>query len=234
MGPAVRVMALLSLHRGEHYDSKPRRQPQDGLASPCGEPEPVDGGGGSRDPAGSGGGTASHHESRRVDSKPFRASRRCEPEAAEEGTAPSTTSVLEVIILDTNVLSEMMKPSPSQAVVAWMARQDASNLYVTTITEAELFHGIELLLRGKRRQMLAAAVEETLTRDFEDRVLVFDRGAARAFSRIASVRKTLGRPIHVQDAMIAAICASLEATLATRDSGGFAHCGIRLADPWKG
>ena len=110
-----------------------------------------------------------------------------------------------MIILDTNVLSELMRPTPSPRVVAWVARQPAAELFTTSITEAEIFYGIELLAKGKRREGLLAAAEAMFAEDLAGRIFGFESEAARAFSRIAAHRHALGRPISHADAQIAAI-----------------------------
>jgi len=105
-----------------------------------------------------------------------------------------------MIILDTNVLSELMRPKPSARVVAWVAKQPAVELCTTSITEAEIFYGIELLGKGKRREGLLAAAEAMFTEDLGGRILGFESDSARAFSKIAAYRGALGRPINHADA----------------------------------
>ena len=100
-----------------------------------------------------------------------------------------------MIILDTNVLSELMKPTPSARVVAWAQKQSASELFTTAITEAEIFYGIEMLGKGKRREGLLAAAQAMFTEDFRGRIFGFESDAARDFSRIAAHRRVLGKPI---------------------------------------
>jgi len=138
-----------------------------------------------------------------------------------------------MIILDTNVLSELMRPKPSESVLAWIAKQPDAELFTTSITEAEIFYGIEVLPRGKRREHLTTAAEAVFTEDFSGRVYGFDSAAARAFSRIASGRRTSGRPISHTDAQIAAIARTKRARVATRDVKGFAQCGVDVVDPWN-
>jgi predicted nucleic acid-binding protein len=139
-----------------------------------------------------------------------------------------------VIILDTNVLSELMRPTPSPRVVAWIAKQSATELFTTSITEAEIFYGLELLAKGKRREGLLAAAEAMFAEDLAGRVLGFDSDAARAFSRIAARRHALGRPISHADAQIAAIAQARGAKLATRNVADFEDCGVAAVDPWYG
>src|SRR5215468_7242305 len=138
-----------------------------------------------------------------------------------------------MIILDTNVLSELMKPTPSARVVAWAQKQSASELFTTAITEAEIFYGIEMLGKGKRRDGLLAAAEGMFTEDFAGRVLAFESDAARHFAGIAAHRRALGKPITHADAQIAAIARAHGAQLATGNGPDFADCSIVVIDPWR-
>jgi toxin FitB len=137
-----------------------------------------------------------------------------------------------MILLDTNVVSELMKPQPSPNVVDWVEKQPAGELFTTAITEAEIFYGIELLSKGKRREGLLAAAEAMFTEDFAGRVLGFESNATRDFSRIAAHRRTLGKPISHADAQIAAIARVHGAKLATRNTSDFADCDIAVDNPW--
>ena len=140
-----------------------------------------------------------------------------------------------MIILDTNVLSELMRPNPSPRVVTWVAKQPAeAELVTTSITEAEIFYGIELLTKGKRRKGLLAAAEAMFAEDLAGRIFGFDSDAARVFSRIAAHRRALGRPISHADAQIAAIAQARGAKLATRNVADFEDCGLNVVDPWNG
>jgi toxin FitB len=138
-----------------------------------------------------------------------------------------------VILLDTNVLSELMRPKPSRSVVAWIGKQRAAELFTTAITEAEIFYGIELLPRSQRREALLAAAATTFAEDLDGRVLDFDSQAARAFSRIAAHRRSLGRPISHADAQIAAIARTRNAQLATRNVEDFEDCDLEIVNPWN-
>jgi predicted nucleic acid-binding protein len=135
-------------------------------------------------------------------------------------------------ILDTNVVSEMMRPVPEPVVVRWFASLAPEDTHVTAITVAEIFLGIELLPVGKRRDLLRAGAERTFA-IFTGRVLAFDDKAARAFSLISSKRRRGGRPMSEFDAQIAAIAKANEALLATRNTDDFEHCGVRLLNPWQ-
>jgi len=138
-----------------------------------------------------------------------------------------------VIVLDTNVLSELMRPAPSPEVARWATAQNPVQLFTTTITEAEIFYGIELVSRGKRRDALLAAAEALFNDTFANRVLGFDGPAARAYGRIVAHRRGLGRPIAHADAQIAAIAHEHDASLATRNVNHFEACGVRLINPWQ-
>ncbi len=137
-----------------------------------------------------------------------------------------------MIVLDTNVLSELMKPAPAAIVRSWMAAQSATSLYTTSVTQAEILHGLMLLPAGKRRSDLEAAVEAMFKEDFGDRILVFGSDAARAYARIAVDRRRTGRSISQFDAQIAGIARAAGAAIATRNIGDFDHCGIKVIDPW--
>jgi predicted nucleic acid-binding protein len=137
-----------------------------------------------------------------------------------------------MIVLDTNVLSEIMRPSPSPAVLQWIAAQEPLSVFTTTITQAEILHGVELLPPGKRRIAFHGAVESMLAEEFGSRILPFDEDAAHAFATIASRRHALGCPISQFDAMIAAIASSRQAAIATRNARDFRDCGIPVIDPF--
>src|SRR5246127_6548 len=121
-------------------------------------------------------------------------------------------------ILDTNVVSEIMRPVPAPVVLRWISDQVSEELHVTAITLAEILYGIELLLRGKRQEILRAGAEQLFQEVFTDRILTFDARAAREFSIIASSRRKQGRPMSEFNAQIAAIARAKSAVLATRDT----------------
>jgi predicted nucleic acid-binding protein len=138
-----------------------------------------------------------------------------------------------VTILDTNVLSEVMTASPSEAALAWISnRRLIEQLFITTITVAEILYGIEILAPGKRREKLRAEAEAMFAEDFAGQILAFDEQAARSFSQIAAERRRRGRPIAELDAQIAAIAHVHGAELATRNTDDFEDCGVRLINPW--
>jgi predicted nucleic acid-binding protein len=138
-----------------------------------------------------------------------------------------------MLILDTNVISETMLPAPSPRVLMWWSQQrQRDELFVTTITVAEILYGIELLSRGKRHSRLLAEAEAMIVQDFAGHILPFDEEAARAFPQIAAGRRGQGHPITEFDAQIAAIARSRRASLATRNTADFEDCGVRLVNPW--
>ncbi|MDE0376295.1 MAG: type II toxin-antitoxin system VapC family toxin [bacterium] len=138
-----------------------------------------------------------------------------------------------MIVLDTNVVSELIHPHPAAPVVDWFYRQAALRLYLSSITEAELRYGVEVLPEGSRRMKLRAAVEGLLREDFAGRILPFESDAARAYALIAASRRATGRPISRADCQIAAIARSVGASVATRDTGGFEGCGVGVVNPWS-
>ena len=137
-----------------------------------------------------------------------------------------------MVILDTNVVSELMRPSPEPAVVAWLNARPPRDLFVTSLTEAEVRAGIAFLPRGKRRRELLEAADHAFGELFEDRVLPFGRDAARAYASIAAERRRAGRPISQIDCQIAAIARSMRASVATRNIRDFDGAGIAVLDPW--
>lgn len=137
-----------------------------------------------------------------------------------------------VILLDTNVVSELMRPAPSQDVLVWMDERSRRHLFVTAITEAEVRTGIAHLPVGARRQGLADAAERMLGGLFAGRVLPFDSSAARAYAEIASTSRRAGRPISQSDCQIAAIAHSQGMAVATRNVRDFSEAGVEVIDPW--
>ncbi|WP_428376322.1 type II toxin-antitoxin system VapC family toxin [Lichenicoccus sp.] len=138
-----------------------------------------------------------------------------------------------MILLDTNILSELMRVVPSPAVEEWLAGQPDASVFISAITEAELLYGVALLPAGKRRAALTAEVRGMLEEDFGGRVLPFDSLAAQAFAVLAAERRQAGKPISQADAQTAAIARSRGASLATRNVSDFHGCGIEIIDPWK-
>ena len=138
-----------------------------------------------------------------------------------------------MIILDTNVLSELMRSTPAAVVANWVATHSAANLFITTITQAEILHGVLLLSRGRRRDAIEAAADAMFEEEFAGRILPFSSHAAHSYAEIAVARRQSGRPISQFDAQIAAIAKSTGASVATRNVSDFAGCGIKVIDPWQ-
>jgi predicted nucleic acid-binding protein len=138
-----------------------------------------------------------------------------------------------MIILDTNVVSELLRPAPAPQVEAWLSAQDGATVYFTSIGEAELRHGVAILPAGRRRTQLGAAIDVMLDEDFRDRILPFDRDASRSYAAIAAERRAAGRPISQFDCQIAAIARAHGATVATRNINDYEGCRVKLIDPWR-
>jgi toxin FitB len=137
-----------------------------------------------------------------------------------------------MILLDTNVISELMRPEPAQAVLDWFGRHDAADLFISAVTEAELRTGVAILPEGQRRERLQLAIDAMIDQDFQGRVLPFDTIAARPYAEIAARRRAAGRPIAEADCQIAAIARAADAPVATRNGKDFEGCGIGLINPW--
>jgi predicted nucleic acid-binding protein len=137
-----------------------------------------------------------------------------------------------MIVLDTNVLSEALRPSPSPVVMRWIASQYPEQVFTTTITQAEILFGLEIVPAGKRRNRLSGAIHDLFASEFHGRILPFDEEAAVVFPKIVAHRQAIGRPISQFDALIASICRSRGASVATRNTMDFDHCGIMPVNPW--
>lgn len=136
-------------------------------------------------------------------------------------------------LLDTNVLSELLRAAPNPAVLAWVIAQPAESLFVTTVTEAEMRLGVRLLPAGKRRQSLETALAAMFTEDFAGRIRPFDTAAVPGYVEVVSTRRAAGHPISQFDAQIAAIALCHSDHLATRNVSDFEGCGLSLVDPWE-
>ena len=136
-----------------------------------------------------------------------------------------------MIVVDTNVLSEFMRPNPSGRAREWLNEQEPASLFTPSITVAEILFGIQRLPDGQRKGQFSGAARDLFS-SFAERVLPFDRRAAEAYARIASRREGLGLPIDGFDTQIAAICAIHGATLATRKIKDFEDSGLSLVNPW--
>ena len=135
--------------------------------------------------------------------------------------------------IDTNVVSELMRSEPTPNVVAWIAQRDAREMYLTAVSEAELRYGVAILPAGKRKNALEAAMSHWLDQGFGERILPFDRVAARVYAEIAASRRQAARPIGQADCQIAAICRSRGAFLVTRNVRDFELTGVKVIDPWQ-
>jgi toxin FitB len=138
-----------------------------------------------------------------------------------------------MILLDTNVLSELIRPEPDEGITGWLDSLDASAVATTAITAAELLYGAARLPAGRRKERLSEAIRGLIEEDLGGRVEPFDVTAATHYATLVSDRETAGRPISMADAQIAAICHKLGATLATRNTSDFQDTGIDLLDPWQ-
>ena len=138
-----------------------------------------------------------------------------------------------MIILDTNVISELIRATPDSGVRAWVNSRPLTQVATTAITAAELYYGVTRLPDGHRRQQLAVAVSALLNDALRGRIMPFDERAARRYADVITGREQAGRPIGVPDAQIAAICRELGAVLATRNIKDFEETGVELVDPWQ-
>ena len=138
-----------------------------------------------------------------------------------------------MIIIDTNVVSELMRASPDPAVLAWFGGHTADTLSLTAISEAELRTGAAILPAGQRRDRLVGAIDAMIDQDFAGRILSFDSPAARSYAEIAAARRAAGKPIMDADCQIAAIARACGAAIATRNDKDFAGCGIDVINPWN-
>ena len=137
-----------------------------------------------------------------------------------------------MIVIDTNVVSELMRARPDPAVLAWFAGHAAEVLFLTAVSEAELRTGAAILPAGQRRDRLVRAIDAMIDQDFAGRILPFDSPAARSYAEIAAARRATGKPIMDADCQIAAIAVSCGAAIATRNVKDFGGCGIEVINPW--
>ncbi|MDZ7629072.1 MAG: type II toxin-antitoxin system VapC family toxin [Parvularculaceae bacterium] len=138
-----------------------------------------------------------------------------------------------MIVLDTNIISEVMRPAPNEGVTAWLSAHDPLDLATTAITVAEIQRGILRLPDGKRRNGLQARFSAFIEDAFLDRLLAFDKAAAYACAETSAARERLGLHADAVDMMIAGIVKSTQATLATRNMADFSECGIVVLNPWR-
>ena len=138
-----------------------------------------------------------------------------------------------MIVLDTNVISEPLRPSPDAAVAQWLDKQHPDTLFITTLTVAELRAGIAALAPGRRRTVLNERIEDTVLPAFADRILPFDSAAAHSWALIQTKARAEGRPLPVMDSLIAAIAHSRGYALATRNVKDFTEVDIKILNPWR-
>lgn len=146
---------------------------------------------------------------------------------------PSSELAAMSMLLDTNVVSELIRKVPEPAVVSWVSDHHLDDLFFSAVGEAELRYGAAILPIGRRRDTLFLEIEAMLLDAFGDRVLPFDSDAARAYGHIAAMRRSAGRPIAPADCQIAAIAASRSMVVATRNIRDFEGMGIEIVDPWE-
>ena len=137
-----------------------------------------------------------------------------------------------MVVVDTNVLSELMRPASDTVIASWVAERATSSLYLTAVNEAELRFGLAIMPQGRRRDGLAEGLERMLRNGFANRVLPFDSAAASAYAEIADARRAMGRPMPEADCQIAAIARSRGMAVVTRNVRDFADTGIDVIDPW--
>ena len=138
-----------------------------------------------------------------------------------------------MIILDTNVISELTRPVPDSGVIAWLDSLPPEEAAITAITAAELRYGVRRMPDGRRKTELSEAVSALINTDFRGRVEAFDVLAADQYADVVTARERAGKPIGISDAQIASICRVLNAALATRNTSGFTGAGVNLINPWK-
>lgn len=138
-----------------------------------------------------------------------------------------------MIVLDTNVLSALMRHVPVPEVVAWLDRQPAESIWITSITAFEARMGLALLPAGRRRQALESALARLLVEDLENRILPFDDAAATEAATLAATRQRAGHPVDFRDTQIAGIVLARRASLATRNVRHFADLAVRVVNPWE-
>ena len=138
-----------------------------------------------------------------------------------------------IYVLDTNVLSELMRAEPHPAVFAWTAARPRASLYTTGLSRAEILAGIAIMPEGRRRDALAESAAAMFGEDFRGRVLPFDGDAATAYAELFAIRRRMGRPIETADLIVAATAHAHLGAIVTRDKGGFEGCNCVLVNPWE-
>ena len=139
-----------------------------------------------------------------------------------------------MFLLDTNVVSGLLRPSPDAAVESWVGDLQATDLYFSAIGEAELRYGVAILPTGRRQTALASAIDAILREDSGNRILPFDSHAAREYADIAAARRSAGRAVAPSDCQIAAIARSRDMAVVTRNVRDFEDMDLEVVDPWRG
>ena len=137
-----------------------------------------------------------------------------------------------MILLDTNVISEMMRERPDRAVSNWLRANPRKEFWTSSVVIAELISGVDLMPEGRKQEMLREAIEGVIAEDFKGQILKFDVSAARYYGHVLSIRQQIGRPIREMDALIAATALANDAVISTRNTFDSDHCGITLVNPW--
>jgi predicted nucleic acid-binding protein len=137
-----------------------------------------------------------------------------------------------LILLDTNVVSELMRPEPSARVLQWLNLQPSREIWLCSVVAGELLFGLARLPEGARKQQLTRTLSLMLSEDFQDRVLAYDLEAAVVYADLVANRESQGKPISLADAQIASICVTHQASLATRNTKDFEGLGLTLINPW--
>ena len=137
-----------------------------------------------------------------------------------------------MIVLDTNVVSALMRREADPAVLRWLDSQPSESMWISSITVFEIRFGLEILVSGRRRRTLEEAFDAMLVEDFEGRILSFDEASAQEAGRIAAERRRIGRTIEIRDVQIAGVAIARKAALATRNTRHFEDLGIALINPW--
>lgn len=138
-----------------------------------------------------------------------------------------------MILLDTNVVSAVMAPAPTTAVIEWLNRQETVTLYLSTITIAEIGYGLWNLPEGKRRRSLEERFKKFVAEGFEQRILDFNKPAAHLYAEVMGRRKAMGRPLAVLDGQIASIARANDLAIATRNVRDFEECGLEIVNPFE-
>ena len=137
-----------------------------------------------------------------------------------------------MVIVDTNVVAEIMKASPSPAVVSWFNGQEGSTVFLTAITIGEIGFGLRILPKGRRRRLLEEGFDRLLAEAFAGRILAFDERAAHRYGELRARRREIGRPLGELDGQIAAIARANGAAVATRNIRDFSDCGLEIVNPF--